>query len=156
MCFSWRHCSTNLTSLPLILCTWEQARVLLFFHSCFMRVLPSHLALPVSWLGVSHLLVHGKVFPFCSCKHSSQRPLATSAHFLSTRSKLHFFFSSSKLLRSFFLSSSSLVPSELNSLLQWGHSVSCPSTCHFGQWSSDEMTLKVTFLSLFRISRELI
>lgn len=40
--FSWRYCSTILTlSLPLNLCTREQAQVLLLFDSCFLRVLPS-------------------------------------------------------------------------------------------------------------------
>lgn len=40
MCFCWRCCSSNQT-LPLILCTWEQAWVLLLFDSCCVRVLPS-------------------------------------------------------------------------------------------------------------------
>lgn len=155
MCFSWRYCSTNLT-LPLILCTWEQARVLLLFDSCFMRVLPSQstsspasslawcVSSPGSWQVIFILLL--------------QTPLTKTtsnlSSFLIYQINVTFLLFPLKATERL-LFSSSLVPGELNSPPV---GVLCLLPLYLSLWTMDsnEMTLKVTLLSLFRISREFI
>lgn len=99
------------SSHSLILCTWEQAQVLLLFHLCFIVALPSqsmsnpacflawHVSSPDSWQGLLILLLQ------TSLSKATFR-LAIPSCLLFARSNFIFFFSPSKPLRSPFPPSS--------------------------------------------------